>query len=96
MPISTMIFQKQEGGYEHTDTEASLSSSDDESVGVGRLPPQFAASSMVRSDGTQNSMDLSSIISAGSSQVASSSPRTRVSLRGRPGRSSGNYPPQYL
>lgn len=60
-------------GYEHTDTEDELSSSedDDESVDAGRLPLQNPAASMVRSDGTQNSMDLSSLIS-GSSQVGSS------------------------
>lgn len=79
-----------EGGYEHTDTEAELTSSDDESVDA-RLPQGFAAAtSMVRSDGTQNSMDLSSIISAGSSQAGgSSSPRGRMGLRGRGWRSSG-------
>lgn len=60
-------------GYEHTDTEDELSSSeeDDESVDAGRLPLQNPAASMVRSDGTQNSMDLNSLIS-GSSQVGSS------------------------
>jgi hypothetical protein len=60
-------------GYEHTDTEDELSSSDDESVDAGRLPRQSigAATSMIRSDGTQTSMDLSSLIS-GSSQVGSS------------------------
>ncbi|KAE8449179.1 hypothetical protein EG329_008346 [Mollisiaceae sp. DMI_Dod_QoI] len=85
-----------EGGYEHTDTEAELTSSDDESVDAGRLLQQFqATTSMVRSDGTQNSMDLSSIISAGSSQIgSSSSPRQRVSLRGRGWRSSGNWQQQ--
>lgn len=80
------------GGYEHTDTEAELTSSDDESVDI-RLPQPFApATSMVRSDGTQNSMDLSSIISAGSSQAGGSSPRGRMGLRGRGWRSSGAGP----
>ncbi|CZR53852.1 uncharacterized protein PAC_03734 [Phialocephala subalpina] len=78
-----------EGGYEHTDTEAELTSSDDDSVDA-RLPQPFAAAtSMVRSDGTQNSMDLSSIISGGSSQAGGSSPRGRMGLRGRGWRSSG-------
>lgn len=61
-------------GYEHTDTEDELSSSsDDESVDAGRLPRQSLnpATSMIRSDGTQTSVDLSSLIS-GSSQVGSS------------------------
>ncbi|KUJ08579.1 uncharacterized protein LY89DRAFT_599771 [Mollisia scopiformis] len=93
MDMDADIPEADEGGYEHTDTEAELSSSDDDSVDAGRLPSQFAASSMVRSDGTQNSMDLSSLISGGSSQIGgSSSPRQRVSLRGRGWRSSGNYP----
>ncbi|KAH8593198.1 Apc15p protein-domain-containing protein [Bisporella sp. PMI_857] len=51
----------EEEEYEHTDTDEELSSSEDESEGEAafpRGPP--AASSMVRSDGTQNSMDLSS------------------------------------
>ncbi|RDL38280.1 Uncharacterized protein BP5553_02620 [Venustampulla echinocandica] len=63
------------GGYEHTDTEDELSSSDDddESLNTGVLPRGFPpGSSMVRSDGTQNSMDLSSMLSNGSSQVGSS------------------------
>lgn len=63
-------------GYEHTDTEDELSSSeeDDESVDGGTLPQARypAASSLVRSDGTQNSMDLSSVLSNGSSQIGSS------------------------
>jgi hypothetical protein len=78
------IPEAEAGGYEHTDTEDELSSSDDESVDPRHLPPRFAASSMVRSDGTQNSMDRSSILSPHSSQVSSSSPRQpRVSARGR-------------
>jgi hypothetical protein len=61
-------------GYEHTDTEAELTSSEEESDD-GRLPPQ--ANSMVRSDGTQNSMDMGSLMSASSQIGASSSPRMR-------------------
>jgi len=78
------IPEADEGGYEHTDTEAELSTSDDESVDAGRLPQQFVATSMVRSDGTQNSMDLSGLVSTASSQIGSS-PRQglRASLRGR-------------
>lgn len=77
------------GGYEHTDTEEELESSDveddDESVDGGRLPlagNRGITTSMVRSDGTQTSMDLSSIISSGNSLVGSS-PQGRIGLRGR-------------
>jgi hypothetical protein len=72
------------GGYEHTDTEAELSSSDedDESVDAGVLPRYQPGASMVRSDGTQNSLDLSSMLSNGSSQVGSS-PRQRSARRAR-------------
>lgn len=63
------------GGYEHTDTEDELTSSEEEGgseEGHGILRTRrAAASSMVRSDGTQNSMDLSSIVSR-SSQIGSS------------------------
>jgi hypothetical protein len=72
-------------GYEHTDTEDELSSSEeeeDESVDNGNLPQERypAASSLVRSDGTQNSMDLSSMLSNGSSQIGSS-PEQRTNRR---------------
>ncbi|TVY45776.1 hypothetical protein LSUB1_G000329 [Lachnellula subtilissima] len=72
------------GGYEHTDTEAELSSSDDddESINAGVLPRYQPGASMVRSDGTQNSLDLSSMLSNGSSQVGSS-PRQRSARRAR-------------
>lgn len=81
------IPEAETGGYEHTDTEAELTSSEDESLDDGRLPQRHAVStSMVRSDGTQNSMDLGSIISNGSSQMGSS-PRQRGGLRGRNRRS---------
>ena len=74
-------------GYEHTDTEAELTSSDEESLDDGRFPPRNAVTtSMVRSDGTQNSMDLGSIISNGSSQMGSS-PRIRGAPRARNRRS---------
>lgn len=69
-----------EGAYEHTDTEAELSSSDeDESVDVHHLPQvgRQPPSSMVRSDGTQNSLDLSALDLRGSSSFAGSSPGTR-------------------
>lgn len=67
------------GGYEHTDTEEELSSSeDDDSVDMGRLPQgRTLSTSMVRSDGTQHSMDLSGIGLRGGSSVMGSSPRTR-------------------
>lgn len=74
-------------GYEHTDTEEELSSSEDDSADNSQLPPQrAAASSMVRSDGTQNSMDLSNLMS-GSSQMGSS-PRRLSGFRNRRGRAS--------
>ena len=63
--------------YEHTDTEEELSSSEDESVDdhfPQRVP---VATSMVRSDGTQNSMDM------GGSSQAGSSPHLRTGFRGR-------------
>lgn len=72
------------GGYEHTDTEEEDSSSEDESVDIGRLPPLQTnlVSSMVRSDGTQNSIEL-----LGSDSLQGSSPRQRTtrSSRGRTG-----------
>jgi hypothetical protein len=74
------------GGYEHTDTEAELSSSDDdESVDGGVFPSRgyAAASSMVRSDGTQNSMDIGGMISQSSSQMGSSPRRRRSDIRAR-------------
>lgn len=72
------------GGYEHTDTEEELSSSedDDESVDAGVLPRYQPGASIVRSDGTQNSLDLSSMLSNGSSQMGSS-PRQRAVRRAR-------------
>jgi hypothetical protein len=76
------------GGYEHTDTEAELSTSDDddESVDMGQVPQEHPASaSMVRSDGTQNSMDLGSMLSRDESSQVGSSPRQRAGLRGRGG-----------
>jgi hypothetical protein len=75
------------GGYEHTDTEAELTSSDDESLDDGHLPRrQGVTTSMVRSDGTQNSLDLGSLMSNESSQIGSS-PRARTAPRGRNRRS---------
>ncbi|KAM0139945.1 hypothetical protein ACHAP3_003006 [Botrytis cinerea] len=63
-------------GYEHTDTEDELDSSEEESeaesLPLGNHGGHGA--SMVRSDGTQNSMDLSNLISHDSS-VLYSSPR---------------------
>jgi hypothetical protein len=74
------------GGYEHTDTEEELTSSDEEGSsedgqGILRSRRVDAASSMVRSDGTQNSMDLSSIVSR-SSQIGSS-PQQRARFDNR-------------
>ncbi|RFU26126.1 hypothetical protein B7463_g10216, partial [Scytalidium lignicola] len=74
-------------GYEHTDTEAELTSSDEEdSLDAGDLSRGHpAAISMVRSDGTQNSMDLEGLISRDSSSQMGSSPEQRFGLRGRRG-----------
>lgn len=66
------IPEAEEGGYEHTDTEAELTSSEEEGSVDGRLLTRRQQnSSMVRSDGTQNSMDISRR-SLGSSQIGSS------------------------
>lgn len=73
--------EDEEGGYEHTDTEAELSSSEDDARGV--FSRQHPASSMVRSDGTQNSMDLGNRRSRGSSSLMGSSPAARGGGRGR-------------
>lgn len=72
-------------GYEHTDTEAELTSSDEEdSLDNGGLSGGHpAAISMVRSDGTQNSMDFEGLISRGSSSQTGSSPQERFGLRNR-------------
>lgn len=81
------IPEAETGGYEHTDTEAELTSSDEESLDGGLLPQhQMVTTSMVRSDGTQNSLDLGSLMSNGSSQMESS-PRPRGVPRGRNRRS---------
>ncbi|KAH6670790.1 Apc15p protein-domain-containing protein [Halenospora varia] len=80
------------GGYEHTDSDAELSSSeeDDSSVDGGSLPRGFQpATSMVRSDGTQNSMDISGMLSNGSSQMGSS-PQLRQHRGGLGGFSRGH------
>jgi len=66
------------GGYEHTDTEAELSSSDHESLDMGHLPPARGLNvSLVRSDGTQNSLDLSSMNMRSGSSISGSSPGPR-------------------
>lgn len=82
-------------GYEHTDTEDELTSSDDERADAGilhtrdgssQLATAFIRTSMVRSDGTQNSMDISGLsgfMSQNSSQT--SSPPQRDDLRNRHG-----------
>jgi hypothetical protein len=81
--LDAEIPEAEEGGYEHTDSELELSSSDEESIEDERLPQHHPAStSMVRSDGTQNSMDIGSMVSNASSQMGSS-PRQRQSWRGR-------------
>ena len=78
--LDAEIPEAETGGYEHTDTEAELTSSDDDSIDAGNLGRRHpVASSMVRSDGTQNSLDM---FSNGSSQMGSS-PRQRSGFRGR-------------
>jgi hypothetical protein len=65
--------------YEHTDTEAELSTSndgdeDEDSIDMDRWPHGRALNtSMVRSDGTQNSLEMSSM------DLGGSSPRQRAS-----------------
>lgn len=64
--------------YEHTDTEEELSSSEDEaSIDHRHLTRnRTLGSSIVRSDGTQNSLDLSAM-DLRSSSISGSSPGTR-------------------
>ncbi|KAH8820455.1 Apc15p protein-domain-containing protein [Xylogone sp. PMI_703] len=71
------------GGYEHTDTEAELSTSDEEdSIDAGDLSQIHpAAISMVRSDGTQNSLDLEGLMARDSSSQIGSSPEQRFVRR---------------
>ncbi|EKD17514.1 uncharacterized protein L3040_006630 [Drepanopeziza brunnea f. sp. 'multigermtubi'] len=73
-------------GYEHTDTEEELSSSDDDGADESQISRHQAAMSMVRSDGTQNSMDLSNLM-ADSSEMGS--PPRRASRRSASNRSAG-------
>jgi hypothetical protein len=71
----------QHGEYEHTDTEAELSTTDDDSIDMESWPQgRPLNTSMVRSDGTQNSLDLSSI-----------EPTDDVRSSPRPRASSGRY-----
>ncbi|KAK3371717.1 hypothetical protein B0T24DRAFT_334800 [Lasiosphaeria ovina] len=73
------------GGYEHTDSEASLSNSDDGDHNVSylapraRLPPAHPQrSSMGRGDGgPRSSIDISSILSRDGSSITGSSPQVR-------------------
>ncbi|KAI8955869.1 Apc15p protein-domain-containing protein [Xylaria longipes] len=80
------------GGYEHTDTEAELSSSVDEDDNnnshVGFVPSQQAnryRHSLAHSDATRNSIAISDILSRDGSSVLGSSPAVP---RQRPGPSS--------
>jgi hypothetical protein len=85
------IPEAEEGGYEHTDTEAELTSSEEGSVDGPLVMRHQQASSMVRSDGTQNSMDMTRI-SLASSEIGSqmgSSPAPRSGARNR--RSNHNH-----
>jgi hypothetical protein len=76
------IPEAEEGGYEHTDTEAELTSSEEGSVDAGLFTRHQPQSSLVRSDGTQNSMDWGSLRSLGSSHRGSS-PAPRAGARAR-------------
>ncbi|KAI0154377.1 Apc15p protein-domain-containing protein [Xylariaceae sp. FL1272] len=83
------------GGYEHTDTEAELSSSADEydnehsraeTSFAGQQQPSRSRHSLARTDGTRNSMAISDILSRDGSSVLGSSPqvpRQRFSRQGR-------------
>lgn len=53
--LDAEVPEAETGGYEHTDTEDELTSSEDESIDNQFTARNSAASSMVRSDGTQNS-----------------------------------------
>jgi hypothetical protein len=75
------------GGYEHTDSDAELSSSEDEglvqnvSFGAGRggrappAAPRYRSS--LASNATRNSLDISSILSRDGSSMMGSSPQVR-------------------
>ncbi|KAI1325606.1 Apc15p protein-domain-containing protein [Xylariaceae sp. FL0255] len=77
------------GGYEHTDTEADLSTSDDGGGGVDFPPPshypgapqqqrvRFRQSLAGRSDATRNSIAISDILSRDGSSVIGSSPQVQ-------------------
>jgi hypothetical protein len=77
------IPEAESGGYEHTDTEADLSSSDEESGHhhhtSSRGPPSTsrARSSLLPSSGARNSIDISSILSQDGSSAMGSSPQMR-------------------
>jgi hypothetical protein len=67
------IPEAETGVYEHTDTEAELTSSEDDSEDARVFHRRHpVSSSMVRSDGTQNSMEIGSLVTRGSSQIGSS------------------------
>ncbi|KAI1278602.1 Apc15p protein-domain-containing protein [Xylaria sp. FL0933] len=84
------------GGYEHTDTEAELSSSigddDNNNSHMSFVAPQQAnriRHSLARSDATRNSLAISDILSRDGSSVLGSSPavpRQRTGLSSRRGR----------
>lgn len=64
------------GGYEHTDTEEELSSTDDESVDMEGLPFARPLTDIsVRSDGTQNSLGVSNLDFQATNSDGVSSPR---------------------
>jgi hypothetical protein len=76
------------GEYEHTDTEEELSTSDeDDSINMGRfLQDRALTTSMVRSDGTQNSFDLSNMDLRSDNSIGRSPPGPRGGNTGRPRR----------
>jgi Apc15p protein len=73
------------GGYEHTDTEEELSTSDDDDINMRRfLQDRHLTTSMVRSDGTQNSLDLNSMDLQSDNGIGRSPPRPRSGNAVRP------------
>lgn len=70
------------GGYEHTDTEAELSSSDDDqgevSFAAARAPQSVRfRGSLARSDATRNSLAFSDLLSGDGSSLLGSSPHVQ-------------------
>ncbi|KAI1083827.1 Apc15p protein-domain-containing protein [Whalleya microplaca] len=80
-----------EGGYEHTDTEADLSSSEADQAEMSFVAPQAARfrHSLARSDATRNSLAISDILSRDGSSVLGSSPHVQRQSSGHARRGRG-------